>query len=145
MFSINGINSQVFQSSALVIFALTIFIVLSMVFGGGFGTKSLHGFSQNESYTTRALLKEAAQWSTISNQDSNPLLALMHSTYGMAYLNVARRLHTDAEIEQTGNLHVDEFFTTLETSQQDAVKKLLTLCPLSSPAGLSSLHTGWIK
>lgn len=97
------------------------------------------------SLTTRALIKEAAQWSTIAQQDSNPLLALMHATYGTAYLNVARRLHTDSEIEAASNLRVEEFSATLLANQQAAVQKLLTLCPMSTPAGLAALQTGWLS
>lgn len=139
-------SSQITRAVGLVLVAFILFMVVSTMFdSSGGGIASMNSMSSNEAYTTRALLKEAAQWSTISNQDSNPLLALMHSTYGMAYLNVARRLYTDSEIERTGNVRVDEFFTTLEASQQDAVQKLLTLCPISSPAGLASLHTGWLK
>ena len=120
-------------------------LVIAVAFGGGgararsVSTKSAH------SLTTRALIKEAAQWSTIAQQDANPLLAVMHATYGTAYLNVARRLNTDADIEQATNVRVEEFSSTLQANQQAAVQKLLTLCPMSTPAGLAALQTGWMS
>lgn len=101
--------------------------------------------SSSTALSTKALIREAAQWSTIAQQDSNPLLALMHATYGMAYLNVARRLHTDSDIEAASNVRVEEFSATLQSNQQAAVQKLLTLCPMSTPAGIASLQTGWLS
>jgi hypothetical protein len=69
----------------------------------------------------------------------------MHATYGTAYLNVARRLNTDAEIESASNMRVDEFSTTLLNNQQTAIQKLLSQCPISTPAGIASLQTGWLS
>ena len=126
-------------------------VVLILIFitsGGsrtGRGGTSFSGGRAQQDATTRALIREAAQWSTIAQQDSNPMLAVIHASFGQAYLNVARRLHTDAEIETVGGLKVEEFSATLHANQQQAVQKLLAVCPMSSPAGIAALQTGWIS
>lgn len=130
--------------AALAVCAAAALVVLIGAFSGR-GKETAVVATSSDALSTRALIKEAAQWSTIAQQDSNPLLALMHATYGMAYLNVARRLHTDRDIEAASNLRVEEFSATLQSNQQTAVQKLLTLCPMSTPAGIASLQTGWLS
>ena len=132
-------------AKAAVVCAVVIALIL-MSSGGARSQRSARSaVGGSHDLATRALIREAAQWSTISQQDSNPMLAVIHATFGQAYLNVARRLHTDSEIEDAGNLKVEEFAATLQVNQQQAVQKLLTLCPMSSPAGIAALRTGWIS
>jgi hypothetical protein len=136
--------SQPATRAAWVVCGAAAFVIFAGVLSNR-GKSATVASKSNDALSTRALIKEAAQWSTIAQQDSNPLLALMHATYGMAYLNVARRLHTDSEIEVASNLRVDEFSLTLQSNQQAAVQRLLTLCPMSTPAGIASLQTGWLS
>lgn len=90
------------------------------------------------------LVQEAQRWSVASTQDANPLTALMHATYGVAYLRVARSMASDADIERACNLRLDEFAATLGDAQQDALRGVTEACPAVAVPGLASLNTGWL-
>jgi hypothetical protein len=118
-------------------------VVLSLLFGSG---STMHSSSLSDSdQVTKSLIKEAAQWSTVAQQDSNPLLALVHSTYGTAYLNIARHLGSDDDIARSSNLNLGEFRNTLSLNQQAAMRALLAQCPMMAPAGIAALQTGWVS
>lgn len=90
------------------------------------------------------LVQSASQWSASSLQDSNVLLSLMHANYAMAYLNVARLLSSDSEIEATTSVRLDELLSEFKAAQSSAIGRLTSTCPAAMPPGLSSVHTGWI-
>lgn len=90
------------------------------------------------------LVQSASQWSASSLQDSNVLLSLMHANYAMAYLNVARLLSSDSEIESTASVRLDELLNEFKASQSSAIGRLTSTCPAAMPPGLSAVHTGWI-
>jgi len=91
------------------------------------------------------LTKSAAQWNTRSVQDTNPLIALMNSNYAMAYLNVARSIGSDADIEKNTKVAVDELLKDIESAQSSAVQRLTLACPSVTPQGLAAVHTGWMS
>jgi hypothetical protein len=132
-------------TKAVVVCVLVLVLIVMSSGGARSGRGARSSTDAQQDLATRALIREAAQWSTIAQQDSNPMLAVIHASFGQAYLNVARRLHTDAEIEAVGSVKVEEFSATLHANQQQAVQKLLAMCPMSSPAGIAALQTGWIS
>ena len=125
----------------IVLAAILGLALLSLLFAE-MGGDSVHKRSHH--LTTKALIQEAAQWSTVAQQDNNPLLALVHATYATAYLNVARRMSSDADIEGLASIHVAEFSKALNSSQQASMRALLAQCPVVAPAGIAALQTGWM-
>jgi hypothetical protein len=108
--------------------------------------------SQNKTHRnaldTRALkdlVKSSAQWNARAQQDTNPLIGLMNSNYAMAYLNVARSLGSDSEIERHTSAAVDELIKEVEGTQSRAMQKLTMACPAMTPQGLAAVHTGWLS
>jgi hypothetical protein len=91
----------------------------------------------------RDLIKSASQWNVRSNQDSNTMISLMNANYAMAYLNVARSVGSDTDIEKHTGAAVDELLKDIENSQSSAIQKLTLACPSLAPAGLAAAHTGW--
>lgn len=109
-------------------------------------------FSQNKNrrnaLDTRALkdlVKSSAQWNARAQQDTNPLIGLMNSNYAMAYLNVARSLGSDTDIEKHTSAAVDELLKEVEGTQSRAMQKLTMACPAMTPQGLAAVHTGWLS
>lgn len=109
-------------------------------------------FSQNknkrnalESRALKDLVKSSAQWNARAQQDTNPLIGLMNSNYAMAYLNVARSVGSDADIEKSTGAAVDELLKEVESTQSRAMQKLTMACPAMTPQGLSAVHTGWLS
>lgn len=92
----------------------------------------------------KGLLQEAQHWAQVSAQDANPLLALTHATYAMAYLRVARSMASDADIERACNLRLDEFAATIADAQQAALRNVTGQCPSMATPGLQSINTGWL-
>ena len=91
------------------------------------------------------LTKSAAQWNTRSMQDANPLIALMNSNYAMAYLNVARSIGSDSDIERHTHVAVDELLKDIESAQSSAIQRITMACPSVTPQGLAAVHTGWMS
>ena len=46
----------------------------------------------------QSLMFKAAQYNGAAQQDTNPLFALLHTNYGLAYLTVARQLADDQQL-----------------------------------------------
>lgn len=98
-----------------------------------------------ESRALKDLVKSSAQWNARAQQDTNPLIGLMNSNYAMAYLNVARSVGSDADIEKSTGAAVDELLKEVEATQSRAMQKLTMACPAMTPQGLSAVHTGWLS
>ena len=93
----------------------------------------------------RSLLRDAVHWNATSMQDGNPLLALIHSTYAIAYLNTARHMVSDKDIERVMGIQPRELMFELQQHNDSLVKKVVTQCPaLKPPGGNFAVHTGWV-
>lgn len=103
-----------------------------------------HPETSDTSSIVKRLFQTSAQWNTTSVQDSNAILSLMHSNYAMAYLNVARSMATDAQIERWTKSHLDEVVSTYQDTQSKSIQVLNHMCPNTMPAGLSAVYTGWM-
>lgn len=92
------------------------------------------------------LISEAARWNATAQQDTNAALALMHSTYAVAYLNAARALMDDGEIMKTAGVHVPEMNMVLSGTQQTSYQALSAQCPSAVPEDSDgySLYTGYL-
>lgn len=90
------------------------------------------------------VVKEAARWSAVSDQDANDLLKLVHATYAVAYVNAARSLAQDEELERAAKVKVDELHSQVTTQQQAVIQKLGAKYPGMLPNGANVLYTGWI-
>ena len=103
-----------------------------------------HPETSDTSAIVKRLFQTSAQWNTTSVQDSNAVLSLMHSNYAMAYLNVARSMATDNQIERWTKSSLDEVISTYQDTQSKSIQVLNHMCPNTMPAGLSAAYTGWI-
>jgi len=131
--------------------ALASLSVFKWILAGFIGVMILWIFSTSrntknalDNRAIKDLIKSAAQWNTRATQDSNPIIALMNSNYAVAYLNVARSLGSDAEIERVTGISIDTFLQDLESTQAGALQKMTNGCPNVTPQGLAVVHSGWI-
>ena len=117
-------------------------LLLAWMLSSAWGTRNAL-----EARALKDLIKSAAQWHTRSAQDSHALIGLMNANYAMAYLNVARGLGSDADIERHAKVKVDDVVRDIEDMQSRAIQKLVAECP-STGKGLGTglgKHTGWVK
>lgn len=121
-------------------YMLVAFIVVIIIWAIVFNKKNKNALDER---ALKDLIKSASQWNVRSNQDSNSMISLMNANYAMAYLNVARSVGSDTDIERYTGAAVDELLKDIETSQSSAIQKLTMACPAMAPAGLAAAHTGW--
>lgn len=50
--------------------------------------------------TIQTLLRQASRWTVAAEQDTNPLICVLHANYGMAYITALRQVASDAEVIQ---------------------------------------------
>lgn len=96
------------------------------------------------SAVVKQLVQSSAQWNSSSLQDNSKILALMHANYAMAYMNAARSLASDSQIETWTHARMDELLREQQESQTKAIQSLGNDCPNTMPPGLSAVYTGWI-
>tara|TARA_B100000787_G_C16047390_1_gene229668 strand:+ start:252 stop:677 length:426 start_codon:yes stop_codon:yes gene_type:complete len=105
----------------------------------------------NATYSTshlkraRSLVTQAIYWYDTSEQDTNPLFAMKHSDYAIAYLNAARSMLPDNILEKTCNVDIHELTNTLETHQREQTKAVTGICPNSNPGGSKTRQVNWMK
>jgi hypothetical protein len=93
----------------------------------------------------KALVKESARWSAVAEQDTNLMLRVLHSTYALAYLNAARTLQPDKDLERLSSVKVDEMHAQQQAAQQAALQKVAAAHPTIMPEGANVLYTGWLS
>jgi hypothetical protein len=93
------------------------------------------------------LLQDAMQWGAVADQDTNPLLSLIHATYALSNINVARLMVSDQDIENIANMHAGELHKDLQGKQGRAIRRLHKKYPKLRPKGSggANMGTGWIR
>jgi hypothetical protein len=88
--------------------------------------------------------RQALQLYQMSVQDSNPLIALIHVNYALAYLHTVRAYGTPEEINKLLSVNVQEMIEVLEDVQQKAILTISQKCPsVKTDSGLI-ITSGWI-
>lgn len=118
-------------------------IVVGLVVVGVLWALSSSSAAKNalDSRAINNLVKSAAQWNARALQDTNPVIGLMNANYAVAYLNVARSLGSDSDVEKKGRVSVDQMSKELEATQSKFMHSLTDACPSIVPAGHAA--TGW--
>lgn len=83
--------------------------------------------------TIKTLVRQASRWSTAASQDQNSMIAVLHANYGAAYLWALRDIATDNEIRSATGIDVIKFRDAITKIQDDATKKMASLCPQYAP------------
>lgn len=124
--------------------ALVVGLIIFLAFVNRWNNSSSTMYSKSFSNKLRSVVRQASQWHVTAKQDSNPLLSLMHSTYAVAYANLARAFASDEVIERITGLKISELMYYLNEDQQLAMQSLVTLCPSAKPEGVYAIGSGWL-
>ena len=110
------------------------------------GAKGAAGarFAPKFARDVKALLTGAARWSAAAAQDSSPMLKVLDATYAVAYVNAARSLADDKELERVSGVRVPELQSQVQAAQTAAIQSVAKLCPSVVPDGAQVLYTGWL-
>jgi len=97
--------------------------------------------------TTRVqtVFRQSAQWYEQSSQDSHPLIALRDSIFACAYLNAAREIATDTEIEQNTGTDVTKFKKKLDDNQLTHMNRVSKMHRKLAMATSQSSLCQWIQ
>lgn len=72
------------------------------------------------------IITVAKQWIQSSTYDSDPVVALMHASGGMAYLSCARILMNDTEISLATTQSIKSLSDKTQANMSSAIKKIRT-------------------
>lgn len=75
-------------------------------------------------YKLKEILRSCLQLLENSKQDSNSVIRLAHANYSQAYLNVARMLQEDEEIEETLGMEILALQSDLDEAQKEAMRSI---------------------
>ena len=112
--------------------------------GGAAAGASGARFAPKFARDVKALLTVAARWSAAAAQDSSPMLKVLDATYAVAYVNAARSLADDKELERVSGVRVPELQSQVQAAQTAAIQAVAKLCPSVVPDGAQVLYTGWL-
>jgi predicted solute-binding protein len=79
------------------------------------------------------LIRQTSRWAVAAEQDTNPYIANLHATYSLGYLMALREIYSDEYIKKLVKLDVRKLETEVTRIMDDAVKKLIQVCPEGQP------------
>jgi hypothetical protein len=88
----------------------------------------------------QTLMIQAVQYSGQAQQDQNPMFALLHANYAIAYLTVARSLASDETIASLTGYSPQKLYPLLMQAQQDTMQSLAKFCTSQSQTSTAQ-HT----
>jgi len=91
------------------------------------------------------LLQGAERWAAEAQQDSNPVIALMHACYGKAFATALRRVLSDDQIQKAHSVSMVHFEQKLTAIEQKALANIRTAAPDLLPEGGAAVRTGWLE
>lgn len=95
---------------------------------------------------TKQLVQQAMRMKETALQDGNPVTAFTHTNFAIAYLNAARLVSSDQEIEGETSVHVQEMLAKLDKQQAEIIQQLHGQCSAEVFGDSPDLrYTGWTK
>lgn len=132
--------SDTWKGAACVLAGVIALVLLSCWVGS-----TQRRYPKNIVHRAKQLIKDSARWAAVSQQDQNPMLALVHATYAMAYINLARETFSDKELIQLSGTDTEELHAFIVRCQETAAKSVGTACPNLQISGLFGLYSGWLS
>jgi hypothetical protein len=89
------------------------------------------------------LIEQATRWNGMAQQDTNPILQLMHCSYALVYAQVARSVVSEKDIADLTGIDIQELIYYLGECESYATKNIGQQCPKIKIDGVYSLGSGW--
>jgi hypothetical protein len=81
----------------------------------------------------KILARQSARWSIAAENDNNPMIAVLHSNYGAAYLWAISDIITSSEFEKYTGQDYLKFKNKITEIQDIATKRMSKICPEWAP------------
>lgn len=91
----------------------------------------------------KSMIEHAARWNAMAQQDSNPVMQLIHCNYALAYAQATRVIASDRDIENITGIDVHELMEYLQQCQAFTVNNINQQCPQVKIDGVYSVGAGW--
>jgi len=124
--------------AGLVVGAIVLVIAVSM-----FGKRDR--YSSLQSSQVRKIMRQAHNAAAESEQDQDPFMALSHAMRAVHFLDAARAMVSDAELEEITKLHIDEVARNFNAQAEKTATDLAFYCPTLKPdESLSAVYSNFI-
>lgn len=77
----------------------------------------------------KTLIRQASRWSNASQQDSSPLVSVLHANYGAGYLWALRDLYTDDQIYKSSGINIIALQNKITDIQDRSTKNMIKVYP----------------
>lgn len=74
------------------------------------------------------LYRQAARWAVASEQDTNPIIAVLHANYAAGYLWAIKDIVTEYDFERITGTNMKQFEKSIIAIQDKATRKLVNEC-----------------
>jgi hypothetical protein len=129
---------QSFFQNSIIIIALVVFIgILSK------WSENSKQYSKPFLRKVRSLIEQSTRWNAMAQQDTNPILQLIHCSYALSYAQMARNIVSDNDVETITGIDIHELIYYLEECQSYTIKNLGQQCPKIKIDGVYSVGSGW--
>lgn len=75
------------------------------------------------------LVKQSARYAVTAQQDSSPVMAILHANYAVAYLYALKEIASDSHIHNSTGIDVKKFTEHIKNVQDMVTKKTSEKCP----------------
>ena len=77
----------------------------------------------------KKLLRQCSRWAVAAEQDTSPLITLLHANYAAGFLWALKDIASDTEIEEAASIDILEFTKKIVDIQDKSTKNVTNLCP----------------
>ena len=107
---------------------LMLIIIIFIIICINLNSKS-NSNSNDKNKIIQTLIRQAARWSSASQQDNSPLIAFLHANYGIGYIEALQDISSTQEIKKATGIDFIEFKNKIKSIQDSAAKKVTQSCP----------------
>lgn len=75
------------------------------------------------------LIRQSSRWAVAAEQDTNPLIAVLHANYGAGYLWAVKDIASNEDIKNATGIDMKTFENKIIDIQDTATKRMVKLCP----------------
>lgn len=106
---------------------LILIIIIIIIIFINLNSKNYNYNEKNKIIQT--LIRQAARWSSASQQDNSPIIAFLHANYGIGYIEAIQDISSTQEIKKATGIDFIEFKNKIKSIQDSAAKKVTKSCP----------------
>lgn len=119
-------NNKIYyqQTSFYVLF---MFLILCLIYLFYNKPNKTNNYRKQKNKQTQALIRQTARWTVASQQDTSPMIALLHANYAAGYLQALELITTEQEINQFTSLQ--ELREKVYQTQDKAARQVVASCP----------------